>query len=271
MAIVSALYVYPIKSCRGIQVDEWPVVERGFACDRRWLIVDGAGQFVTQRERPILSLVRTALEGSQLHLSAPGLPELTLPIAHELGQLCRVKVWNDEVLAVPHAEGSAWFERYLGARHQLVYMPDSQPRPINPKYARAGEIVGFADGYPFLVVSEASLAALNARLQAPLTMARFRPNIVISGSEPFAEDGYARVRLGELTFRGPKLCDRCVITCIDPETGEQGKEPLRTLAQFRQADQKVSFGMNLIHEQLGMLRVGDAVTALDGVEPTPSA
>ncbi|HEY1534819.1 MAG TPA: MOSC domain-containing protein, partial [Polyangiaceae bacterium] len=145
---------------------------------------------------------------------------------------------------------------------ELVYMTDTEHRLVNPARARAGDIVSFADGYPFLLISEASLEDLNARLDEPITMDRFRPNIVVSGTEPYAEDGYSQVRLGELWFRGVKRCDRCVVTTIDPLTGERGSEPLRTLAKYRLEDQRVWFGMNLIHDGTGMLRVGDPVTRL---------
>ncbi|HEY3253741.1 MAG TPA: MOSC N-terminal beta barrel domain-containing protein, partial [Polyangiaceae bacterium] len=242
MAVVSALYIYPIKSCRGVRVSEWPVVARGFAADRRWMIVDANGKFVTQREIAQLALVSVALEAEQLRLSAPGRPELTLPLRYESGESREVQVWQDRALAIAHALGGAWFSDFLGAPHELVYMPEHHRRPVNPARAKPGDIVSFADAYPFLVISEASLAELNSRLEVPITMERFRPNIVISESQPFAEDGYAQVRMGEISFRGPKRCERCVVTTIDPSTGERGKEPLRTLAQFRLADQKIWFG-----------------------------
>ena len=259
MAVVSDLYVYPIKSCRGIRVAEWPVAERGFFADRRWMIVDAAGNFVTQRELPALALVDTTLEGETLRLGAPGLSGLDLPLVYEAGEARSVRVWLDEVRGAVHPEGSAWFSSYLGGAYELVYMPDTQHRQVNPARAKPGDIVSFADGYPFLVISEASLADLNARLETPISMDRFRPNIVVSGTEAFAEDGYARVRFGEIAFRGPKRCDRCVVTTIDPKTGVGGKEPLRTLAKYRLEDQKVWFGMNLIHDNEGVLRVGDPV------------
>jgi len=263
VAVVSALYVYPIKSCRGIRVQEWPIVARGFVADRRWMIVDASGQFVTQRELPQLALVGTALEGEKLRLTAPGRPELVLPLMHDSGESREVQVWQDRAVGVAHALGSAWFSDYLGAPHELVYMPEHHHRQVNPARAKPSDIVSFADAYPFLVISEASLADLNARLEVPITMERFRPNIVISGTEPFAEDSYARVRIGEIAFRGPKRCERCVVTTIDPITGEGGKEPLRTLAKYRLDDQKVWFGMNLIHDNTGVLRVGDAVGQAD--------
>jgi uncharacterized protein YcbX len=268
VVVVSALYIYPIKSCRGIAVREWPVVARGFDADRRWMIVDRSGKFVTQRELPQLALVNTALEGDQLRLTAPGRPELVLPLRHESGNTREVQVWLDRAVAALHEAGSTWFSDYLRAPHELVYMPEHQRRQVNPARALPGDIVSFADGYPFLLISEASLADLNSRLEEhpsvchearPISMDRFRPNIVISGTEPYAEDGYARARIGEIAFRGPKRCDRCVITTIDPLTGESGREPLRTLAKYRLEDQKVWFGMNLIHDNTGVLRVGDSV------------
>jgi uncharacterized protein YcbX len=142
----------------------------------------------------------------------------------------------------------------------MLYMPDSERRAVNPNRARPGDIVSFADGYPLLLISEGSLADLNRRLEAPLEMRRFRPNLVISGCEPYAEDGFAALSIGGVTFRGVKRCERCVVTTIDPATAEQSKEPLRTLARYRQSDGKVWFGMNLIHDLPGTLRLGDAVT-----------
>jgi uncharacterized protein YcbX len=259
MPIVSALYVYPIKSCRGIGVSEWPVAERGFVADRRWMVVDAAGMVVTQRETPELSLIGVTLEGDSVRLTAPKLPDLILPRSFDWGPERTVQIWEDTTEAAQHGEGSAWFSSYLGGPYELVYMPDRHQRAVNPARALPGDIVSFADAYPFLLISDASLADLNARLESPVGMARFRPNIVISGSEPYAEDGYARVRIGEVSFRGPKRCDRCVLTTVDPDTGLRGREPLRTLAKYRLEDQKIWFGMNLIHDNLGTLRVGDRV------------
>jgi uncharacterized protein YcbX len=261
--VVSALYIYPIKSCRGIRIGEWPVVERGFVADRRWMIVDAARKFVTQRDTPELSQVSITLEGNSMRVAAPKMPELLLPRTFDWGAKRSVQIWSDLTESAEHPPGSAWFSSYLGSPHELVYMPERQQRAVNPGRARAGDIVGFADAYPFLLISEASLSDLNARLEAPITMARFRPNIVISGTEPYAEDSYARVRMGEISFRGPKRCERCVITTVDPDTGIRGREPLRTLAQYRLEDQKIWFGMNLIHDNRGTLRVGDPVELAD--------
>jgi uncharacterized protein YcbX len=260
VAVVSDLYVYPIKACRGVRVAEWPIVERGFEADRRWMIVDEAGLFVTQREVTELALVNvTFVDGDSLRVEAPGLPPLILPRSYEAGAERSVQIWSDQTLGCSHPEGSAWFSQYLGGRHELVYMPDAQRRQVNPARARSGDIVGFADGYPFLLISEASLEDLNRRLSEPVPMIRFRPNIVVSGTAPFAEDGFAQVRLGVVSFRGVKRCDRCVVTTIDVDTGKASREPLRTLATFRLEDSRVWFGMNLVHDGPGLLRVGDAV------------
>jgi uncharacterized protein YcbX len=258
--VISALYVYPIKACRGVRVEQWRVVERGFDADRRWMIVDAAGDFVTQREVPRLALVTTELDADdhRLRARAPGLSPLTLPLRYESDATRVVRIWDDQSAGCVHPEGSAWFSEFLGATHELVYMPDTQRRAVNPERARPGDIVGFADGYPFLLISEASLAELNRRLAQPVSMERFRPNIVVSGSEAFAEDHFARVRLGAVAFRGVKRCDRCSVTTVDLETGETSLEPMRTLATFRRQDSRVWFGMNLIHDGPGILRVGDS-------------
>jgi len=225
------------------------------------MVVDPSGRFVTQRELFQLALVDTELDGDRLRVNAPGQPELALPVAYEGGTSRTVEVWQDRAVGIVHALGSAWFSSFLEAPHELVYMPDAHRRQVNPSRANLGDIVSFADGYPFLLISEASLADLNSRLEAPLTMERFRPNIVIRDVVPYAEDDFSTVRIGEIGFRGVKRCERCVITTIDPHTGKRGREPLRTLAQYRLADQKVWFGMNLIHDGVGVLRVGDTVSS----------
>jgi uncharacterized protein YcbX len=160
---------------------------------------------------------------------------------------------------VKSEDGSRWLSAAIGRECALVYMPDRHERQVSPERARPSDIVSFADGYPFLLISEASLGDLNARLATPLSMRRFRPNIVVSGARPFAEDGWRELRLGGIGFRGAKPCDRCVVTTRDPDTGASGPEPLRALAGFRRWDGKVWFGMNLIHDGPGWLEVGAAV------------
>jgi uncharacterized protein YcbX len=262
-AAVSGLYVYPVKACRGIRVSSVEVAARGFAGDRRWMIVDAAGQFITQRQVPELCLVDTALDAGSIRLGAPGVESVLLPRTHEQGEELRVTVWRHTGLAVRHVEGSAWISQVLGRESSLVYMADRHVRPVDPSYARPGDAVSFADGYPFLVISDASLADLNARLELPIRMERFRPSITVSGVVPYAEDGWARVRLGALGFRAVKRCSRCTVTTIDPVTALKGKEPLRTLARYRRWDDEVWFGMNLIGDGTGSLAVGDPLTLLE--------
>ena len=262
---LSGLFVYPIKACGGIALEQADVVERGLAFDRRYMLVDRTGTFITQREVPRLCLATTAFERDSIVVSAPGAAALALPRALGPGadfERHVYQVWASFGNALRHPEGSRWFSEFLNDEVSLVYMPDSERRDVNPARARPGDIVSFADGYPMLLISEASLSDLNARLEAPLEMRRFRPNLVISECAPYAEDAFEAVQIGAVSLRAVKRCDRCVVTTIDPETGTRGKEPLRTLSHYRLQDNKVWFGMNLIHDGSGTLRIGDAVNVM---------
>ena len=181
MPVVTALYIYPVKGCRGVRVESAEVARRGFSRDRRYMIVDADGRFVTQREMPRLALVKAALDETDksIRLEAPGLGAVDVPLEHETGPRRAIQVWDHHGEAVPHREGSAWICRLLGPNHALVYMPESEIRPVNPDRARPGEILSFADAYPVLLISEASLADLNGRLADPVTMDRFRPSSAI--------------------------------------------------------------------------------------------
>ncbi len=258
---LSGIFVYPIKSCGGISLQESDVVERGLAFDRRYLLVDRASDFITQREARQLCLVKTAFTGTDVLVTAPGVQPLLVPREPPTAALEQApyRVWSSSGTALRHPEGSRWFSELLNDDVSLLYMPETERRPVNPERARPGDIVSFADGYPLLLISEASLADLNARLESPLEMRRFRPNLVISGCAPYAEDSFASLRVGSVSLRGVKRCERCVITTLNPDSGAAGKEPLRTLAQYRLEDGKVWFGMNLIQDGPGTLRVGDAV------------
>jgi uncharacterized protein YcbX len=260
-ARISGLYIHPVKSCRGIRMTEVEVTKRGFAHDRRWMIVDASGRFITQRQVPELCLVHTALEPNAIVLTAPEAESLTLPLSHEEGEERLVSVWQYEGKAVRHAEGSAWVSALLKRDSSLVYMAERHERPVDPAWARPDDRVSFADGFPFLVISEASLAGLNQRLpSAPIEMERFRPNIVIAGVREFAEDDWQKVTFGAIAFRAVKRCSRCVVTTIDRATAIKHKEPLHTLATYRRWENKVWFGMNLIADGTGFLRVGDPVS-----------
>jgi uncharacterized protein len=264
-SFVQALFVYPVKSCRGIALERARVQTRGLQHDRRWMIVDTAGTFVTQRTEPRLARVDVAIDeaGAGLSLCAPELEALRLPLVLREGAPRRVRVWNDEVDALDAGEAAArWVSELLGARGALVFMPDRTQRPVTPKLAKEGDLVAFADAFPLLVATTASLADLNARLDHPLPMDRFRPNIVVDASVAWAEDDWSQVRIGDVPVRIVKGCDRCVVTTIDQRTAERSAEPLRTLATFRARENKVYFGMNGVPDAYGEIARGDPVTVI---------
>lgn len=255
---LTGLYVYPIKSAGGFPVERWPVDEFGLRHDRRWVVVDRAGEALTQREHPRLALVRTSVDDSRLRVSAPGRPPLDLPLEPAGSVTTLANLWGDA--CVSHWMGEragAWFTDLLGVACSLVYMPESTRRPADPAYAPAGVRVSFADAFPFLLLSEASLGDLNTRLPVPVPMNRFRPNLVIAGGPAFVEDGLGNFRIGEIELQVVKPCDRCVLTTTDQETGARGPEPLRTLASFRKVGGKVYFGQNCVHRTVGRLAVGE--------------
>jgi uncharacterized protein YcbX len=222
------------------------------------MLVDETGRFLSQRRHPRMALIATRIEDDRLVVSAPEMPSLQVPFDLSRGGRMLASVWDDLVETLPVGyEADRWFEEFLGVRCRLVHLPDESVRRVDPDYGEPGGRVALADGFPFLLISEASLADLNARLEHPLPMNRFRPNLVVAGCEPFAEDGWRRIRIGPISLRVAKPCARCAITTVDQGTGLKGKEPLRTLATFRRSGTKVLFGQNLIHEKTGKLRVAD--------------
>lgn len=258
MIRVESLHIYPVKSCRGIAVTPVHVDRRGFRGDRRWMIVRADGSFVTQRDRSQLCLVHTELAAHSIILSYEG-QQLEIPQSLDTGSRTPVKVWRSVVDAIEYVPARALISQAVGDSARLVYMPDDVERAVNEQYARPGDIVSFADGYPVLLASIDSLHELERRAGTALSMSRFRPNLVISGAAPFEEDEWRRFTINGATFRTTKRCDRCVVTTIDPETSEQGKEPLRTLATFRKRDNAVWFAVNAVPESLGEVAVGDVV------------
>jgi MOSC domain-containing protein len=265
MIEVSALYRYPIKSCRGIAVTSAVLDRRGIAGDRRFMVVDASGDLLSQRELPRMSLVAPRLEGDTLTLDAPGMPTCTATIA-AAGPRRQVVVWADRCAAIDQGDATAdWLRTFLGTTCRLVRLADDAMRRVDPDFATGPEDeVSFADGFPLLLIGEASLADLNTRLATPLPMNRFRPNIVVRGSAAYAEDDWRAIHIGEIPAQAVKRCARCVTTTVDQATGEQGKEPLRTLAAYRRGpDGGVLFGQNVIHQRTGVLRVGDRLSVLD--------
>lgn len=279
MLRIASLHVYPVKGARGISLDQAEVLASGIRHDRRFMVVDEQGTFLTQREHPRLALVEVAIVDERLTLSIPGPgpgpgPGSTVHV--ELAPLTRgvrrrVRVWDDDVDAVDAgADAAGLFSEVLGKRCSLVFMPPDVIRPVEAKYSRPGDHVGFADSFPVLVASLASLADLNARLEKngspAVPMNRFRPNIVVEGGEPYAEEATERAEIGSLVLRMPKRCARCQVVTVDQITAETSKEPLRTLASYRTEANKVNFAMNAIPDLApdasAVIRVGDAVVYL---------
>lgn len=258
---VASLHIHPIKSLGGYGVGEARITPRGFEHDRRWMLVDGEGVFITQREAARMALLHCAPRPGGFRVTdIRDHTTMDLPWDIHDGERRPVRIWKDvvEVLHAP-VDVSAWFAHRLGIACSLVHMPESTRRPIDPAYARG--ITALNDAFPYLILSQASLDDLNARLADPLPMDRFRPNIVIAGGQAYQEDGWREISIGTALFRLVKPCARCPIPTIDQRTGGRGKEPLRTLATYRERDNQVLFGMNAVAMHGGMVRVGDLVTA----------
>jgi hypothetical protein len=255
-ATISGLRVYPVKSLGGVELSESAVEKRGLKHDRRWMLVDEDGVFLSQRSDPRLALFRVEIAETGLRLSSPFGDPLLVPYEPS-GSMRMVKVWRTDCESVQVcADLDEWFSDHLERSCSLVYMPDSSKRATNPEYTLDGDIVGFADAYPILVIGESSLADLNEKLKTPLPMNRFRPNIIVRESGAFAEDDWRSLSIGDLKLRYAKNCGRCSITTIDQETGEAGVEPLRTLAGYRLSAQSVQFGAYFVPEDEGWIRVG---------------
>lgn len=266
---VQALYHYSIKSCAGTPLTTAQLDDRGIVHDREFMVVAAStGTFLTQRELPAMALITPERGETTLTVCAPGIPPLTLEV-QITGPTQPVVVWRDHCLAVDQGDNVAhWLSAFLGQPCRLVRLAEEFVRPVDPDYAtRPTDQVGFADGFPVLLIAQESLDALNERLPEPMLMNRFRPNVVISGGAPFGEDRVERLQIGALQFAATKACARCPITTVDQATAERGKEPLRTLAQFRRVARGVLFGQNLIHHSPGTIQVGDSVTALALKEP----
>ena len=257
------ILTYPVKSTRFIEVDRAEVESRGLRGDRRWMVVDQAGRFVSQREVPRLTLIEARLTETGMQLSVPGRAPFVIKTPPARSPRIPVEIWDDTVHACPAGdEAAAVLSDYLGQDVRLVYMDEAARRPVDPAYAREGDEVSFADGFPLLLCTAASLQALNARLDTPVGMERFRPNLVVDGTHPFEEDHWTEIVVGAVPFRVVKPCARCVVTTADPATGATGKEPLRTLATFRRTEGKVYFGQNLIPQREGVLHRGEPVRVI---------
>jgi uncharacterized protein YcbX len=257
---LSEIHIYPIKSARGISLTSARVDIRGLEHDRRWMVVDERGKFLTQRSVPRMALIRVELRPAHLVVTAAGMEDLLLPLRPESGRTVRVHVWDDSLDAMDTGEEAAvWFTEMLSRQCRLVFMPDQAERLANPKYAPQKTLVSFADAFPFLLISRASLDDLNSRLAEPVPMNRFRPNVVLDGCDAYEEDTWASLRIGNIGFRVAKACSRCTVPTVNQDTGVRGSEPIRTLGTYRTMNGKIYFGQNLTHDGEGALSVGDEV------------
>lgn len=270
MLQLSEIYIYPVKSLGGIRLKTANITARGLENDRRFMLVDENGRFLSQREHPQLAIFKTEIEAESLKITNKK-DGSTLKISlqysqnHEITQLLNVQIWDDETSAIEISnEATNWFTEALGIVARLVYMPEESQRKTDAQYSLTGEeITSFSDGYPILIIGQSSLNDLNNRLENPVNINRFRPNFVFTDGEPFEEDAWHEFTVGNVRFFGVKPCARCIMTTIDQETGEKkGKEPLLTLNKYRKAGNKILFGQNVLISKLGTVSVGDDVTIL---------
>lgn len=263
---LSGLHIYPVKSLAGISLTETEVEERGLLWDRRWMLVNEQNQFLTQRNFPRMALLHTKITGNELVVSAQEKGEIIrIGLNEGTGNYISSTLWDDQPgveLIGKHAD--EFFSNFLQMSVRLVRVGEKTSRPADPRYVPDRKVeVSLADGYPFLVICQASLDDLNQRLETPVPMNRFRPNFVVQGATPYAEDQWKKIKIGEALFRVVKPCARCVVTTIDQATATQGKEPLRTLSTYRTINNKVIFGQNMILESGQVIRLGDKVEILE--------
>ena len=262
MLSISQLFIYPVKSLGGISVDSAIVTNTGFKYDRKWMLVDKNMRCITQRGSPSLALLQVELtdEGLKIYHKLHIEKYTLIPFLTGTHTRFSVHIFDDTCEAVfVSAKADEWFSKMLAVNCRLVYMPDSIQRFVDKKYAKGNDITGFADAFPFLILGQSSLNDLNSRLKGALPINRFRPNIVFTGGKPYEEDIMEYFTINNIGFYGVKLCARCVIPTIDQDTGRKFKEPLKTLATYRQKDNKIYFGQNLLADNTGKVTVGDTI------------
>ena len=257
---LSQIFIYPIKSLGGIELQSSQVTRRGLQYDRRWMLVDDNGKFLTQRNFPQMALFQTAICEGMLSVSFED-DNIFMPLQLKEGSIITTEIWSSRVKAiVADARINQWFSDHLKLNCRAVYMPETARRKPHFYYAKSkDDLVSFADGYPLLMISQASLDDLNSRLEVPVPMDRFRPSIVLSGTAPFAEDKLKAFKINGRRFYGVKRCGRCIITCTDQQTAAITKEPLKTLSSYRKFRNKILFGMNVIPAEEGMISIGDSI------------
>jgi uncharacterized protein len=258
--VLSEIYIYPIKSLGGIPLKKARLEEKGLQYDRRWMLVDEEGIFITQRKHFQLALLQVSIVDSELKVFHKKSPEQSIcfSLDEDTGEQISVVIWKDTTTALEvNKTVSDWFSDFLKFKVRVVKMPLTEKRLVDQDYATNNEVVSFADGYPCLLIGQSSLDGLNEKLLNPILMDRFRPNFVFTGGEPHVEDSFKDFYIGEVLFSAVKPCSRCVLITVDQQTGEKGQEPLKTLTSYRTVDKKIMFGQNLLHQQTGTIRVGD--------------
>ncbi len=258
---LSQLWIYPVKSLGGIQMNSWTCEQKGFRYDRRWMLLDSKGTFITQRINPKLALFKLHWNQTSFQITY-NQHSLTLdPNATPNEAQVRTKVWDDEInVSEMSRDHSAWFSEMLQENVTLVYFPENNTRPVEQQYQVRNEHVSLADAFPYLIIGQASLDDLNSRLKEAVPMNRFRPNLVFTGGEPYEEDTWKNFSIGTKSFVGAKPCARCILITTDQETAKRGAEPLRTLASYRSRNNKTYFGQNVIVLEPGEIKVGDPVS-----------
>ncbi|MCY3768637.1 MAG: MOSC domain-containing protein [Gammaproteobacteria bacterium] len=259
---ISAIYVYPVKSLKGVSLESAQLTAAGFEHDRQWMVVHPDGRFLTQRECPQMALVETAIDNGKLVLDTFGMESHTVEPVSDHSRRISTAVWGDPVSAMVQApDTNEWLSQAIGLDCRLVSFPVDQFRQCDPEISRKGDHVKFADAFPVLVISQASLDFLNSKLSVPVGMNRFRPNLVITGCEAHDEDDWESVRVNGLRLRNGTPCGRCSVPTVDPDAGVlAGPEPIHTLSSYRQRDGEIHFGMTFIPDTEGILSVGDPVS-----------
>jgi uncharacterized protein YcbX len=253
---VTQLFIYPIKSLGGIEVQQTALCSTGFQNDRRWMLVDEQFRFISQRELPKLCLFSLNISPTGFQVNFHN-ESLNLPDSIEKGTQMVVTIWGDKVTALKAPDWICdWFSDKLNQKIYLVFMPEESQRLVDTKYTQDKEVVSFADGYPILIIGESSLQLLQSKIDHPISIQRFRPNMVFSGGEAHCEDDWKHFGIQLLSFKGIKTCARCSVTTINPLTGTLEKEPLKTLSKYRRVDQKIMFGQNVIGPTTGIVAVG---------------
>ncbi|MCF0062855.1 MOSC domain-containing protein [Dyadobacter chenwenxiniae] len=260
---LSEIWVYPVKSLGGIRLKESLAEERGLQYDRRWLIVDEKGTFLTQRTNAQMTLLDVAFSEDGLLISHRYDPvnQILVPFERENDDEIEVKIWSDRVLARTISNlADEWLSERLGKIVRIVEMTPETQRPMNPAYAGTGHTVSFADDFPFLLISQASLDHLNSKLSQSVEMKRFRPNFVVAGTTPFEEDSWKTITIGNTSFQVAKPCERCIMVNIDPKTGIKSPETLKALSTYRKEGKDIFFGQNVVGLESGIVREGDHIT-----------